>query len=219
MDADLQHPPELLGEFVKRWQTGADVVVGLRRGSSKMDSCAIWPLACFYATLSKISKPRVMPHATDFRLLDRKVIDEFKRFTEHNRLSRGLIDWLGFNCSFIEFTPNRRHSGRGYSKVQLVRLALNSYVSHSLVPLKLAGYLGIIITLVSAPLGVFIFVEKYMLDDPFISVFQRARHPSRDSTILVGIILICLGLISLYIANIHVEVMNRPLYIVRDKSK
>lgn len=214
IDADLQHPPSLIPEFVKRWQAGAEVVVGVRSGGEH-STFRTAASKMFYTVLNRISQTPITPSATDYRLLDRVVIDEFNRFTERNRLSRGLIDWLGFRHEYIPFEVAERRAGESYSRLKLITLALNSFVSHSHVPLKLAGYLGILIILVAGPLGLFIFLNRFVLNDPFGFGFTSPAMLAVFNLFLIGVVLTCLGLIALYIANIHAEVMNRPIYVIR----
>jgi dolichol-phosphate mannosyltransferase len=216
IDADLQHPVELIGDFIKKWEGGADVVVGLRDGDNHDTFAKRLASKTFYRLLSAMAEIEITANATDYRLIDRCVIDHFNRFTEKNRLTRGLIDWLGFRRDFITFKANERRFGTaGYSVLKLIKLAINSFVSHSLLPLRLAGYLGIIIILFSAPMGLFIFVEKYVLSNALGIVFSGSAILVVILLFLVGIVLMSLGLIALYIANIHVEVTGRPLYVIR----
>lgn len=217
IDGDLQHPVELIPEFLSKWQEGADVVVGIRIPTKSHTSfLKRVGSGAFYKIMAMISETMITPNATDYRLIDRVVIDEFNRFTERNRLTRGLIDWLGFAHAYVYFTPQKRaHGTASYSYIKLIRLAINSVVSMSFVPLKLAGYLGIIITILSGPLGVFIFIEQYILHDPMGLHFTGTATLAILLVFLVGIVLICLGLIALYIANIYGEVVNRPLYVER----
>lgn len=168
--------------------------------------------------MAGISDVELMPNSTDFRLLDRVVIDEFNRFTEKNRITRGLIDWLGFKREYLYFDAGPRANGEaGYNFFKLARLAVNSMVSLSLFPLKFAGYLGIFITIASGLLGLFIVGEKYLFHDPWKMYFSGSAILVVVILFLVGIVLVCLGLTALYIANIHGEVVNRPLYVVRNR--
>lgn len=217
MDADLQHPPAIIPELLEHWEAGAEVVVGVRRAKSrhagilKRSSSAM-----FYRFFNAIADQTITPGATDFRLLDRLVIDEFNRFTERNRLTRGLVDWLGFRRDYVPFEPARRHAGTAsYTWRKLVKLALHSVISLSLFPLRLAGYVGLVIVLISFPLGVFMFTEKYVLGDPMGYAFTGTAQLAVLILFLVGIILVSLGMMSLYIAAIHSEVTNRPLYVLR----
>jgi len=216
IDSDLQHPTELIPEFIAKWESGYDVVVGIRE-ESKSDSWAkIMGGKMFYAILNKISDTEIIPNATDFRILDRTVIDEFNRFTESKRLTRGLIDWLGFKRASINFKANDRlHGTASYSVWKLVKLALHSFMSLSLFPLKLAGYLGILITILSLFSGMYIFIGKYFFKWYWPLTFSDSEDLAILIVFLVGIMLTSIGLISLYIANIHEEVIKRPLYVIR----
>jgi glycosyltransferase involved in cell wall biosynthesis len=219
LDADLQHPPALIPALLQKWREGAEVVVGVREsghGHTSVFKQAAGGL--FYRLMNAMSEVRIVAHATDYRLLDRSVINEFNRFTERTRITRGLIDWLGFRSTYISFTPAKRHAGEAaYSYLKLIRLAMDSFISMSLVPLRLAGYLGMFITLGSGLLGVFIFTEKYIMRDPWHFNFSGPAILAVIVLFLVGIVLVSLGLMSLYIASIHIEVMNRPLYVVRSR--
>lgn len=213
MDADLQMPPRLIGNFIKKWEEGSEVVVGVfaKRNTSRLHALGSH---LFYRTMQLIAHTEITPHATDYRLLDRKVVDAFNRLTEHDRITRGLIDWLGFRRSFIHFEQQQRLSGRpSYSMQKLIHLAVNSFTAYSLVPLKLAGYLGVAILAISIPAGTFMTINRIFYHWPIRgTAFLAIMLVS-----LVGIVLACLGLISLYIAHIHAEVTNRPLYIVRNE--
>jgi len=219
MDADLQHPPEKIAEFITKWEDGAEIVTGIRqrtKGKSIMKRIGSY---YFYKINSAISGIKSVPNSTDFRLLDKKVIKEFIRFTEKNRMTRGLIDWLGFKNEYVYFvSPERKFGKPGYSYLKLTRLAFTSFVSNSLIPLKLAGYLGIIITVLFALLGIFVFLDRYFLHDPFGFHFTNLAIVVVFIGFLIGIVLSCLGLMALYIGNINTEITNRPLYVLRNKK-
>jgi len=218
IDADLQHPPELIPNFIKKWEDGADVVIGVRDKNNGEGIIKRWGSFCFYKAMNAIGETKMTPKSTDFRLIDKKVIQEFNRFTERTRITRGLLNWLGFSHDFVYFEANARAEGKaGYSCIKLVKLALSTFITHSLLPLQLAGYLGIIITFFSGLLGLFILIEKYILDDPLNMYFSGPATLAVIILFLVGIILSCLGLVALYIANIYNEVMNRPIYVVKDR--
>ena len=218
LDADLQHPPRLIGKFIEKWQRGAEVVVGVKDYDKKEKWFKKWCSARFYNIMQGISNTRITPHASDYRLVDRKVIREFRNMPEKNRITRGIIDWLGFKRSYIHFHAGLRNAGEAsYSFRSLVRLAMNSLTSYSLLPLQLAGYLGIGILLLATPIGAFLAVETYLLGDPFGWQITGTAMLAMMTLVLVGLILACIGLVALYIAHIHAEVTNRPLYIVRRK--
>lgn len=218
IDADLQHPVELIPEFIQKWEEGAEVVVGVRTENKKVGFVKSVGSTIYYKIMSKISETDITPKATDYRLLDKKVVYEFNKLTEHNRMTRGLIDWMGYRRDYVHFKANARFAGEAtYSKIQLLKLALSSFVAHSLLPLKFAGYLGILTTLISGFLGVFMIVEKYILKDPLNLGISPITQLATLIVFLIGIILCCLGLVALYIGLISTETQNRPLYIIREK--
>ena len=218
IDADLQHPAELIPQFIEKWEKGYEVVVGVRKNNAGHGLKTLGAKT-FYAILNKISEVKVIPGATDFRLIDRAVIDEFNRFTESNRMTRALIDWLGFRRAYIYFDANERLNGEAsYSLWKLTQLAFNGFISLSMVPLKLAGYFGAVITLLSGLLGIYILLGKYIFHWYFASISSNVVDLAVFTVFLVGIILISLGFISFYIANIQKEVIGRPMYVIRKKK-
>lgn len=219
MDADLQHPPELLPKFVEEWQKGADVVVGVKSYSSKESWFKRFTSDSFYVLLGKVSSSVITPHASDFRLISRKVIEAFKSFTERNRITRGIIDWAGFDRRYVYFeAPPRLYGDPGYSYRKLFGLAINSFTAYSLLPLKLAGWLGWMILIISALAGVFVVVQEYAFGDPLHLDISGTAILAMLLLFLVGVVLICLGFIAMYIARIHDEVINRPLYIIKNQT-
>ncbi|MDX9893359.1 MAG: glycosyltransferase family 2 protein [Patescibacteria group bacterium] len=219
IDADLQHPPELIPKLVAKWQQGFDMVIGVRQNNETESLIKRFGSIVFYKAMKLIGETKIASRTTDFRIIDRKVIDAFKGFGEHNRITRGLLDWLGFKKDYIYFTARPRQSGQAsYSKMKLIKLALSTFVSHSLFPLKFAGYLGILIIGFSGPLGLFIFIDKYILTDATGLNFSGPAILAVINMFFTGVILSCLGLIALYIADIQGEVTNRPIYIVRSKK-
>ena len=219
IDADLQHPVELIPEFIKKWEDGADIVIGIRtknKGEGLIKKIGSY---LFYKIMNLISDTKIIPQATDFRLIDKKVIKEFNQLTEKTRITRGLIDWLGFKKDFIYFIAKERYNGKAkYNNLKLAKLALSAVISQSLFPLRFGGYLGIFISFFSGILGLFILIEKYILNDPFDMNFSGLAILAVIILFLVGIILSCLGLMALYIGNIQKEVANRPMYIIRKKK-
>lgn len=219
LDADLQHPPELIPKFIEKWKKGAEVIVGIRKYSNEESWFKKFSSRWFYKIMDGISNTKITPHSTDFRLLDRSAIDAFNVFTEHNRITRGLIDWLGFKRSYIKFeAPPRKYGQAAYSYKQLFRLALNSITAHSLLPLRIAMALGIVILLTAGPLGLFIFYEKYIATGPDSFNFTGTAALAVIVMFLVGVVLVCLGLIAMYIARIYEETTNRPLYIIKQDT-
>lgn len=220
IDADLQHPIEKIPEFIAAWEQGADVVVGVRRGAGDGRWFKRITSALFYRLIKLVSKTGIIPHETDYRLLTREVIDQYNALTEHNRITRGLIDWLGYDRAIVYFDARERLQGEPkYSYRKLTRLAINTFVSHSFFPLRFAGYLGVFIVLISGLLGGFVLIEDIIMHDPLGLNITGTGMLALTILFLVGVILSCLGLFGLYIASIQDEVANRPLYIIRKNNK
>ncbi|MDP2947707.1 MAG: glycosyltransferase family 2 protein [Nanoarchaeota archaeon] len=219
IDADFQHPLELIPEFIAKWEAGAEVVIGIRKKNKKAGLIKNAGSFIFYRIIRRISTVDIIPNETDFRLIGRGVIDAFNRLGESKRMTRALIDWLGFRRDYLYFEAPERTNGRaGYSFSKLVRLAFNSFVSLSLLPLRLAGDLGIFIILTIGPFGLYVMLGKYVFDWTYAASFSGPAQLALLITFLVGIVLCSLGLVALYIAHIHDEVLARPLYIIRRES-
>ncbi len=214
IDADLQHPPELIPELIRSWVDGAEVVVTIRTATEKQSLLRKLGAYFYYWLMAKISGIDLRAKTTDFRLYDKVVIKAFVRITERERMFRGIMDWLGFRRSYIEFEANPRIFGQAsYSYSKLWRLAINSITAFSLWPLRLAGYLGIIISAFSGILF-FWMIANYLLLK--IWIYTPLAIVVVINTFLIGIVLMALGLVALYVGIIHTEVINRPLYVVRE---
>ncbi len=219
MDADFQHPPFLIPKFIEKLEQGADIVIGVRNKNQNENPLKSMGSYLFYKIMNIIGETKIVPQSTDFRLVDRKVIVEFNRFTEHQRMTRGLLDWMGFKRDYVYFDTDNRRSGKAqYGFLKKAKLGMSSFVANSLIPLKLAGYLGILIILFSGLFGLFILVENYILQDPWNLHFSGLFILAIFMSFLMGITLSCLGLIAFYIANIQIEVTNRPLYVIKTRK-
>lgn len=218
IDADLQHPIELIPEFIAKWESGFDVVVGIRKTNKKEGFIKKFGSKMYYSIMNAISDTKITPKATDYRIIDRSVIESFLKFTEKKRMTRALIDWLGFKRDFIYFDANERKFGKAsYNVIKLFRLAINSFITHSLFPLKITGYLGAFIMFGFGGFGLFLFIGRYFTKNDFALSFTGSALVAIFNAFLIGIVLSALGLIALYIANIDNEVKNRPLYVIRKK--
>lgn len=215
IDADLQHPPELIPKLVSAWEKGAEVVVTIRTSTDREPLFRRWGSALFYWLINKASSFEMTPKATDFRLYDQKVILAFERATERERLFRGIMDWMGFRRVIVEFQANAREHGKaGYTYAKLWSLAINSITSFSLWPLRLTGYLGVLIVGISGLLLLWM-LGNYLLTNK--AIYTPLAIVVVANTFLIGIVLMAVGLVALYIGTIHTEVINRPLYLVREK--
>lgn len=223
IDADGQQPPELIPEFIEKWEAGADMVAGVRSEYTKHGVIAKAGSKLFYKIMKWLGggDKTIEPDSTDFRLLDRSVIDEFNELSEHNRITRGLLDWVGFDQAEIKYVYGVRMAGKpSYNFKKLFDLAINSFVSLSTTPLVIFGYIGVIITVLSFLLGIFVIIQQYILGDPLGLYWNGAVQMAIFITFLVGLVLISQAITALYISHIHAETQNRPLYIInRRKSR
>ena len=216
IDADLQHPPVLIPQFIAQWEAGTDVVIGIRQSNKNIGFIKSAGSFLYYKIINAISDTPILAGSTDFRLIDRTVVDVFNTFTEHERITRGLIDWLGFRRSYITFDANERINGEAsYSFLKLLKLGISSSIAHSLFPLKFAGYFGVFIMTISGIGGIVVFIERYIYHDVLNWDISGTAQLAILMIFFIGITLSCLGLIALYIGNIHNEVSGRPLYVVR----
>ena len=215
LDGDGQHPVELLPEFMRAWKGGSKVVVGVRTSNSSEGWFKHASSRLFYKTFNRLTGEHLIPGSTDFRLIDRSVAQEFLRLSESDRITRGLIDWLGFSRSYVHFKANPRSQGSAaYSRRKLVRLATHTFVSLTPVPLYLFGYLGLFITGGSLLLGGSVLIEQVFLGDPWYWNFTGTAMVGILLLFLIGLVLLSQGMLSLYISHIHSQTKQRPLYII-----
>lgn len=219
LDADGQHPPKLIKEFIKRWEKGAQVVVGVRSSNEKEGFIKKYGSSVFYKLFNAISDAKLVPRSTDFRLIDRSVRREFISCTERDRITRGIIDWLGFERDYVEFQAPARIAGTAnYSIKQLFQLAMNSFISLSLKPLFFFGWVGLLITIVSLVFGMFIVIEQFVMGDPLGIHFSGSFMLGVFMSFMVGVVLMSQAMLAVYISHIHKQTQNRPLYVINEKG-
>lgn len=213
LDADGQHPVEVIPKFVQAWRQGAKVVVGM---PSNRRSTA-WKRAgskLFNGMYGRLTGIKIEQNATDFRLIDREVQASFNRLTEHNRITRGLIDWLGYERRYVSYTENERLAGNSTQSFRkLFKLAIDSAISLSTSPLYLVAYIGVVVLPVATVLGIGMLVN-YVLRDPLHLHATGGAYVMVLLLFLIGILLVSQGIIGLYLSHIHAETQNRPLYVV-----
>lgn len=213
IDADLQDPPEVMLAMIERWKEGYDVVYGkrkLRKGETWFKRATA---KLFYRFLRSMTNVDLPVDAGDFRLIDRKVCDVLRRLTERNRYVRGLVSWVGFRQTAVEYVREERFAGETkYPLRKMIAFALDAVTSFSYKPLKLAVYLGFTLSVLSF---------GYLLVVLYQRLFTDTTMSGWASIVAVnllfnGIVLVILGMIGEYIGRIYDESKNRPLYIVRD---
>lgn len=213
IDADLQDPPEVIPQMIAKWREGFDVVYG-KRAERKGDTFfKRFTAAAFYRVLQGLTDVDIPVDTGDFRLIDRKVCDALKRIHERNRYVRGIISWLGFRQTGVEFIREERFAGETkYPLKKMLRFAFDAISSFSYKPLKLSSYVGTAVSF-----GSF----AYLLVVVYLKLFTTATVTGWASTMAVllffnGVVLMMLGIIGGYIGRIYDEAKGRPLYVVRE---
>jgi len=215
LDGDGQHPVDLIPTFIKAWQEGGQVVIGVSKNRKSEAFFKRLGSKVFYFLINHLSSQKLMPGLTDFRLIDRSVQKAFVELKESDRVTRGLIDWLGFKRVLIEYKEKSRTQGQpGYGYRSLIKLATNSILSLTPTPLYIFGFLGVFITIGAFLLGVSIIIEQLILDDPLHWKFTGTAMLGTLILFLVGIILMSQGILSLYVSHIHSQSKGRPLYVI-----
>ncbi len=213
IDADLQHPPELIGRLVERWREGYEVVYAVRESRDTDSFSRRLSARGFYWIFGRLSDIPIPRDAGDFRLLDRRVVDAINSMPERSRFMKGIFAWVGFRQVGVPYTVEpRREGSSGWSVRRLFHFAVDGLTSFSNFPLIAWGYVGAIIAGVSLVTGAY-----FVLRTLFLGV-DVPGYASLMVAVLFfgGVQLITLGIIGSYIGRIFQEVKRRPLYIVRE---
>ena len=212
VDSDLQYPLDKIPEFIEKWKEGNKHVVGLRDKKNTSNIVEKAGSNLFNLLINSVGEIEYDSRALDFRLIDRQVIDDYNRLSDQNRMVRNLLDWLGYETTYITYEENERESGESsYSFIKRLNLALNTIIYNSLIPLKAVSVLGFFITLFSGVIGL-LAVCRFLFDVG--PVFSGPFLLGLLNMFLIGIVLICLGLVAFYIGSIKTEVKGRPLYVI-----
>lgn len=214
MDADLQHPPEVLKDFVAKWREGIELVYAQRGGREREPRFRRWLTGLFYRFFARTGEVSLLQGGGDFCLLDRKVVDALNAIPERGRFGKGLYAWVGFRRAAVPFAVADRHAGRSrWSLWRLFSLAIDAITSFSIVPLRIWTWLGFVIALIALAFGLFILVRTLIfgIDVPGYASLMVGI------SFLAGVQLIGLGVIGEYVGRIFTEVKGRPLYLVRER--
>ncbi len=214
LDADLQHPPELLPTFLKKWEEGFDIVYTRRKDSQRVSAFKRRSSNIFYYLLNTVSEVKLEPGTADFRLIDRKVANVLTQFGEIDPFLRGIVKWVGFSQYAIDYIPDQRVSGKSkYSLKKMLRLALQGLTSFSIRPLYTAVYIGFSFSALS------VLYLPYVLYSYF-NGHSISGWASLMMTIVFigGLQLIILGIIGIYIGKIFLQSKQRPNYIIQRSS-
>ncbi len=212
MDSDLQHPPSIIPKLIEKWHAGSLVVQTIRK-DTKIPIFKNISSKLFYLFINVFSDVKLSPAAADFRLIDSVVVKELLKFKETDVFLRGLIPWLSFKTSYLEFESERRIAGKSkYSFFKMVKLALTGITSLSTIPLKFATLAGFIISLMSFYVGI----------DAIYARLTTDQAVPGWTSVMVGVFfigglsMIFMGILGEYLGKIFREVKRRPKYIVRE---
>ena len=213
MDADLQHPPELIERFVELWRQGFEMVFAQRTDRRLDGPIRRWLSKAFYRLFALLSQTDLPPGAGDFRLMDRKVVDALNLLEERTRFTKGLYSWVGFKQIGVPYeVAERAEGGSRFDLLALWRLAVDGITAFSTIPLRVWSYLGLLVSAVALGYGAFIVVRTllYGADLP--------GYPSLIVAIMLlsGVQLVGLGVMGEYVGRIFAEVKQRPLFLVRE---
>ncbi len=215
-DADLQDPPEVYPEMIARWREGFEVVYGVRASRVGETWFKLFTAKLFYRLIRRITKIDIPLDTGDFRLMDRRVVQAINSMPERNRFLRGMIPWVGFKQTGVEYQRASRFAGESKfgSVRQMLPFALDAITSFSYLPLQLATYLGFIIAIISGlAILTVVLVRLFGPESPLLG--QATTLVS--VLFLGGVQLISLGIIGEYLGRIYDEVKGRPLYLVDKK--
>jgi dolichol-phosphate mannosyltransferase len=215
LDSDMQHPPSLIPKLIEQWRGGSEIVQTLRKDDNKISFGKRVTSRMFYGFFERMTGIDMNAGSADFRLLSRKVAEVFRtQFREHNPFFRGLVTWIGYRISYVEFVPEKRFAGRSnYSLASLILFATNGICSFSKLPLRICIWLGLLFAVCSAFAGVYYLIVYFF--------FENIIVPGWASLFALGAFglsmnLFFLGVLGEYIGLIFDEVKNRPRYLVAD---
>lgn len=214
IDADLQDPPEVILQMIEKWKQGYDVVYGKRLARKGETAFKKVTAKVFYRFLSSMTNIDIPTDTGDFRLIDRQVCDAMKTIKEKNRYIRGLVSWVGFKQTSVEYVREERFAGETkYPLKKMLKFASDAITSFSDKPLRIAAYLGNAISLVSFLYLLYVVIRKLTVGD----FGEGWASIVAISLFFNGVVLIVLGIIGEYIGRIYDECKNRPLYIIDEK--
>jgi len=215
IDADLQDPPEIIDEMIKKWQKGAQVIYAKRNERHGESFFKLWTASLFYKLINFLSDTPIPNEVGDFRLLDKSVVEYLKKLKEKPNFLRGLVAWPGFLTDYVYFKRNKRFSGvTHYGFFKMVNFALDGIMSFSTKPLRLATYFGFFSGILGFLGIIYKLIEKLLYPQQFTvgwtGLFTAVMF-------LGGIQLITIGIIGEYIGKIYQEIQSRPNYFIKEK--
>ncbi|HEY9179626.1 MAG TPA: glycosyltransferase family 2 protein [Candidatus Baltobacteraceae bacterium] len=216
MDGDLQDPPELIATFIEHWRAGYDVVYAVRRTRKGESAFKVFTAAMFYRIIKRLTNVSIPVDTGDFRLMSRRVVEALKGSHERHRFLRGMVSWVGYNQTGVEYDREERLSGETkYPLRKMLTFAIDGITSFSDVPLRFASYLGFTVSTAAFIYAIIIILFKaFHFGTP-----EFARGWSSTMVVILflgGVQLIGIGILGEYIGRIYDEVKARPLYLIAD---
>jgi glycosyltransferase involved in cell wall biosynthesis len=217
LDADGQHPPEMIGQMLDLIAQGYDIVQTQRMEASQPASFKKFTSSLFYRMINFVSGTRMLPGAADFRALNRQAVDALKSMPEYHRFLRGMITWMGFSAVILPYDEPKRIAGRSkYSLGKMVRLASDAVFSFSLMPLYIGLSAGL--GFMALALAQMIYVATLWLTGQMDKIVPGWSSLMAVLLIASGVIMILLGFIGVYVGYIFQEVKRRPVYLIKEKN-
>ena len=216
MDADLQHPPEVLPLLLQKWREGYQIVHAIRRDPRAMPLGKKLSSRLYYRVFSYLSGVHIEAGAADFRLLDRQVLDEILQFKEEGLFLRGIVHWVGYATASVQFDCRERHAGQSkYNLRRMLRLAWHGISSFSLVPLRIAVVIGLAASTLSL-LGVGYAILGWWLDHD--AVVPGWASSLAITSALFGLLFVVLAIFAEYLGRLVVQARGRPRFLVRETA-
>jgi dolichol-phosphate mannosyltransferase len=216
MDADLQHPPAVIPQLVRKWREGYQVVHAVRRDPPSLPWLKRVTSQSYYRLFSFLSGVEIEPGSADFCLLDRQVLDEVLKFEEEGLFLRGLVHWVGYATASVPFECGARHAGQSkYSWGKMLALGWHGVSAFSLVPLRIGIGIGLLSSTV-AFLSVAYAIVGWWLDDDVVPGWASSVAVS---SFLFGVLFVFLAVLAEYVGRIAVEVRRRPRFLVRETTR
>jgi dolichol-phosphate mannosyltransferase len=215
IDADLQDPPEVILEFVQKWMDGYDVVYGVRAEREGETAFKLWTAKAFYRCIARLSDTRIPVDTGDFRLMDRRVVNALLEMPERDRFVRGMVSWLGFSQVGVSYHREARSAGTTkFSFFKMLRFAMDGIFSFSVLPLRIATWIGFAASGL-AILGIVVAVIERLLG---VHGLVKGWTSILIAVLFIGgVQLICLGIIGEYVGRTYGESKRRPLYVLRER--
>jgi len=210
MDGDLQDPPELIERFLEKWREGYDVVYATRKVRKGESFFKLWTARLFYRTIRRLTNVSIPVDTGDFRLMSRRVVDALGQTREKHRFLRGLVSWVGFKQTGVEYERDARLSGETkYPFSKMLKFAVDGITSFSEIPLRFATYLGFTVSVFAFfYIAVILVLKALHLNEPgYTSIIVSVLF-------LGGVQLIGIGILGEYIGRIYDQVKLRPLYLL-----